>query len=158
MFSARWARELLQALDLRLMAPEPEPGTASTSGRGGSINLAGERKVEKGGLAGLEAGAARFLGVCFRRLQKIWISGSGSIRVGTAGSGSAGTQTDDSSSNSAGQAGGRGTISSPSAAAATTSLSSTDSSVDALLGESVEWVNMCWRKMWRVYQVSTQSL
>ena len=167
----RWARELLQALDLTTMQPDGQYGTTaaeagstvaaavggtggtSTSGRGQGLGRSGSLAVRF-----FSAAVVRYFGLLLRRIKRIWIwfwiwdRPSGKFWEGLDGwAGPGGTATVDEAGVS-GSPPKQPPLATPRGGALPTSSASASAADLADLGESVEWVNMCWRKVrkgWR---------
>lgn len=140
----RWARELLQALDLRLL----EPASSSTSGSMVGDGGGSDSSKRSGGVVGLEASIARFVGLLVRRLQRFWYGtlGRNGESVGLiARPPTSTTEGDDSATAERVLSGASASTSDSAQAARTGQASSSAGLADA--GEAVEWVNMCWRKV-----------
>jgi len=159
----RWARELLQALDLRLLDPVsgPSGGAAVGGGSGGtsasSASAASSSSSRDGSVVGLEASVARFLGLVVRRLQRLWNGTLGAggrfgersfgdaRRAPTAGRGVGVTAEAEGARALSGSSASTSEASQARSGNASSSSSSAADLADA--GEAVEWVNMCWRKV-----------
>lgn len=160
----RWARELLQALDLTIMQPDGQLGTTaevagSTFGAGGTVGAGtsgrGQGMDGSGSLAVrlFATAMVRYLGLLLRRMKRIWIwfwiwdRPSGKIWEGLDGWSAPGGAAAVGDTSTSGALPKQQAISAQGGASSATSASAAAGGDLVDVGESVEWVNMCWRKV-----------